>query len=106
MEGVQYTGNNNKTSDVDGRELGWKNERELGNSSQVGEKKVSVLEDRDRLGSVCSAAPKHDKNTFCNMELNLGCSYLNNSLLLNPSGKCHAGRGCCGKSKVSALLKN
>lgn len=33
---------------MDGQKLGWKNEWELGNSSQVGQKKVSVLDDRDR----------------------------------------------------------
>ena len=65
---------------MDGQKLGWKNERELGNSSQVGEKKGSVLEDRDRLGSMCSTAQNHNKNTFCSTELNLGCSYLNISL--------------------------
>lgn len=38
LEWVQYTGNNNKASNMDGQKLGWKNEQELGNSSQVGGK--------------------------------------------------------------------
>lgn len=44
VECLQYTGNNNKTSNVDGQKLVWKKERELGNSSQVRVKKVCVLE--------------------------------------------------------------
>jgi len=80
VEWVQFTGNNNKTSNVDGQKLGWKNEQELGNNSQVVKKKASTLEDRDRLGSMCSTAQNPNKNTFCNTELKLGCLYLNNSL--------------------------
>lgn len=48
VEWAQYPGNNNKSSNMDGQKLGWKNKWELGNSSQVGQKKVSVLDDRDR----------------------------------------------------------
>lgn len=70
---MQCTGNNNKASTVDGRELVWKKERELGNSSQVGVKKVCVLEGRD----MCSTAPNRGKNTFCSTGLKLGYSYLN-----------------------------
>lgn len=40
---------------MDGEKLGWKNEWELGNCSQVGEKKVSVLEDRGRLENVLNS---------------------------------------------------
>lgn len=42
-----------KTRNMDCQKLGWKNEQELGNSYW---RKVSVLEDRERLKSMCSTA--------------------------------------------------